>query len=49
MPHFPEVDDVTDQIDDVAFAVPEEVKQPMRLSGAGTQMNVRDEDCAQRE
>jgi hypothetical protein len=45
-PHLPEVDDVTDQIDDVALAVLEEVEQPVGLSGAGTQMHVGYEDCA---
>jgi hypothetical protein len=45
-PHFPEVNYVTDQVDNVAFAVPEEVEQPMGLSGARTQMHVGDEDCA---
>jgi len=44
--HFPEVNDVTDQIDNVGFVVPEEIEQPVGLSGAGTQVHVGDEDRA---
>ena len=42
-PDLPEIDDVTDEIDDVGVAVPEEVEQPLGLCRPRAEVYVRDE------
>src|SRR4051794_25882739 len=45
-PHFPEIDDVADQVERFAFDVLQEIAEGGSLRIAHSEMNIGDENCA---